>query len=81
MKVFWKWVGNHSTNLLATAYIIVVQVITPIFHICKIWAKGDWPVKCLMAIDKPAKALSQLLAKKKAEDAAKEKVEKTTAKK
>lgn len=68
MKSFIKWLGNNSTNILATIYIILVQIVAAVFHICKIWVKNsDWPVKCLIAIDKPAKWLSQLLAKQKKE--------------
>lgn len=68
MDKFLKWMGDKSSNLLATAYIIVVQVITPIFHLCKIWLPGKkWPTKCLIAIDKPAKLLREAMSKHKEE--------------
>lgn len=60
-----KWIGNNLTNLLATLYIILVQIVAAVFHVCKIWTNKDWPVKCLKAIDIPAKWLSQALSKQK----------------
>ena len=52
---------------MATVYIILVQIIAGVFHVCKIWTNKDWPTKCLIAIDKPAKLLSEAMSKHKEE--------------
>lgn len=59
------WIVNNLTNILATLYIILVQVVAGVLHICKIWTSKTWPVAALQFIDKPAKILKDLYNKSK----------------
>lgn len=65
MKKIIQWCLNHQSNLLASLYIILVQIVAGVFHVAKIWTDKDWPVKCLIAIDKPAKWLKEFNKQKK----------------
>lgn len=68
MKPVINWCLKHQTNLLATLYIIVIHLVAGVFHIAKQWTTKDWPVKCLTAIDKPAKFLREAYTKSKEKD-------------
>lgn len=65
MNKFNSWLANNATNILATIYIILVQVVAGVLHACKIWTSKDWPVKALKLIDKPAAALRNFCNKNK----------------
>lgn len=63
-KKIINFIMNNQTNLLGSMYVILVQGVACIFHVAKFWTKKDWPVKCLIAIDKPAKFLKMAFEKK-----------------
>lgn len=65
MKKIIQWCLNHQTNLLASLYIILVQIVAGVFHVAKIWTDKPWPKKCLEAIDKPSQWLKQFAKQKK----------------
>ncbi len=55
-----KWFTNNSTNILASIYVVLVQIVAGVFHVAKIWTDKEWPVKCLIAIDSVSKKLKSI---------------------